>query len=472
MGFNKADFEGIDDRLKQIVTQPVETIEVTDEVPPTLDELSDSNKAYSLNAAILFIDIRKSTHLTESSQARTMVKIYRSFMRMTVSCVRKCGGVTRQFLGDRIMGVFLDSFDDEGKVTIPAVDKAVECASAMQTTLDYSLNRLLKYNMNNKIISCGIGIDCGKVLLTKVGMYGVEADESKENETDCVWVGNSTNRASKYSDLAKGGEIFISEEVFRKLSSEFKPDGIWENVAKHKSRNLFRGYICQDFYIDFAEEMTPVKGDLDEHGNEDFTSIVDTLKQIDQMQQRLSKKEVELKVLEEKLKRRKIRNEEVQSGIEKQQLRLDLSETLLESNKKDIYKTLIHFVKYSHCKDEYIAKMGLEFWEKIISSIYEIGKGLGKKESQITRELDCELIGIYDYFKIHDKAYDTMILMAEKNLKWVSIKKNTLLWAKQQNIVWKLREAIEKTIKESPSGLNVEDYQERLSKIKKIVGFR
>jgi len=54
--------------------------------------------------------------------------------------------------------------------------------------VDYSLNRYLKANVNGKVIECGIGIDFGKVLVTKVGMYGVEQDETKENETDCVWV--------------------------------------------------------------------------------------------------------------------------------------------------------------------------------------------------------------------------------------------------------------------------------------------
>lgn len=37
-------------------------------------------------------------------------------MRMAVECVRKNGGVTRQFLGDRIMGVFIDSVDENGIV--------------------------------------------------------------------------------------------------------------------------------------------------------------------------------------------------------------------------------------------------------------------------------------------------------------------------------------------------------------------
>ena len=109
MALSKSDFEKLDSRLKNIIEQPVEQIEVNSDLPPTIEQLEDNNKTYSIVAAILFIDIRKSTYLTEKSQAKSMVKIYRSFMRMAVDCVRKNGGVTRQFLGDRIMGVFIDN---------------------------------------------------------------------------------------------------------------------------------------------------------------------------------------------------------------------------------------------------------------------------------------------------------------------------------------------------------------------------
>lgn len=111
MALSKSDFEKLDSRLKNIIEQPVEQIEVNSDLPPTIEQLEDNNKTYSIVAAILFIDIRKSTYLTEKSQAKSMVKIYRSFMRMAVDCVRKNGGVTRQFLGDRIMGVFIDTVD-------------------------------------------------------------------------------------------------------------------------------------------------------------------------------------------------------------------------------------------------------------------------------------------------------------------------------------------------------------------------
>ena len=142
--FTIDDFKKLDARLGQITSQKVKELEVSSNTPPTLDDLPDSNKAYALYASILFVDIRKSTQLTEASHAKSMVKIYRAFMRMAVSCVRANGGVTRQFLGDRIMGVFLDSVDDSGNVLISSVDKAVETARAMQTCIDYSLNKHLK----------------------------------------------------------------------------------------------------------------------------------------------------------------------------------------------------------------------------------------------------------------------------------------------------------------------------------------
>ena len=176
LGLNKENFNNIDKRLETITKQKVEQIEINTELPPTTNNLTDSNKTYAIDAAILFVDIRKSTDLTDTSKMKSMVKVYRSFMRAVVACVRVNGGVTRQFLGDRIMGVFTDEKDENGNI-ISAVDKAISCARSIQTIIDFSLNKHLKNNVNNKTIECGIGIDYGKVLVSKVGMYGVEENE-------------------------------------------------------------------------------------------------------------------------------------------------------------------------------------------------------------------------------------------------------------------------------------------------------
>lgn len=469
--FTKDDYEKINKRLIQITQQSVETIEITNDTPPTTDDLADTNKAYSLKAAILFIDIRKSTYLTENSHAKSMVKIYRAFMRMTVSCVRVCGGVTRQFLGDRIMGVFTDTTDDDGKVVELAVDKAVTCARSMQTCLDFSLNKLLKNNVNGKIISCGIGIDYGKVLLTKVGMYGVEKDESKENETDCVWVGNCTNRASKYSDIASGGEIFISEDVYNSLSPDLKLDDTWQKIARHKAGTIFKGYITEKYYLEFSNGLGQATVQNDDNSSEDAIIIAEVIIELDKVQQRLNSKEVELKLLEEKLKREHTRNENNanQTRIDKQRLKTQ-NELFLEVQ-ESFYKTLAGYVEYSFCKTNYINKMGIGFWKKIIREIYSLGKKIGKTDRLISRGLDCKLIAIYDYYGMYDKAYDVMIIMAEDNGYWVNIEENTLKWASQHNIVWKLKDAIAKRMNDYTKSTNREDYQKRLDQIKRIVGY-
>ena len=314
MPFTMDDFKKLDSRLNTITSQKVEEFEISLDTPPTLEELPDSNKAYSLYASILFIDIRKSTQLMEESQAKSMVKVYRAFMRMAVSCVRSNGGVTRQFLGDRIMGVFLDSKDDNGNLIEASTDKAVKSAQAMQTSIDFALNKHLKNNVGGKTISCGIGIDYGKVLLTKVGMYGVEKDDSKENETDCVWVGNCTNRASKYSDLADGGEIFISENVYNRLSSDLKPENVWIPAAKHKANVLFNGYISQNNYLEFSSELgQPIVSTPG--NNEDSFNIAVAVQQITEAWESISQKEGQLKALEAKLHEQAEQNRRTESDI-------------------------------------------------------------------------------------------------------------------------------------------------------------
>lgn len=354
MPFTMDDFKKLDSRLNTITSQKVEEFEISLDTPPTLEELPDSNKAYSLYASILFIDIRKSTQLMEESQAKSMVKVYRAFMRMAVSCVRSNGGVTRQFLGDRIMGVFLDSKDDNGNLIEASTDKAVKSAQAMQTSIDFALNKHLKNNVGGKTISCGIGIDYGKVLLTKVGMYGVEKDDSKENETDCVWVGNCTNRASKYSDLADGGEIFISENVYNRLSSDLKPENVWIPAAKHKANVLFNGYISQNNYLEFSSELgQPIVSTPG--NNEDSFNIAVAVQQITEAWESISQKEGQLKALEAKLHEQAEQNRRTESDI-----RIDKDE--LSSRQESFYALLHSKLQRSYINSDYICSMGYDFW--------------------------------------------------------------------------------------------------------------
>ena len=110
---------------------------MTDTLPPKTD-LTDSNKVFKGKLSILFVDMRKSTDLTDELKSKKMVKVYRAFIRIIIQAIRYSGGYTRQFAGDGIMGVFQDSIEDEK--TTSSSQKATTAARYIHTLVDYCLN--------------------------------------------------------------------------------------------------------------------------------------------------------------------------------------------------------------------------------------------------------------------------------------------------------------------------------------------
>lgn len=466
LGLSKSQFEQIDKRLENITSTKVEEIEIEMDNPPTVQQLSDSNKSYSINCAILFIDIRKSTDLSDKSHAKSMVKIYRSFMRMAVDCVRKNLGVTRQFLGDRIMGVFMDDKDEEGNIINSGVDKAIYCARTMQTVLDYSLNKHIYKNINKKTIECGIGISCGKVLVTQVGMRGTELNEDKENEKDIVWVGKITNHASKYSDLANGGEIFISKEVYKNISISLKGEGIWSFNTRSKSNRVYEGYVSKNFYLDNKDEFGAVfLQAIEVENNKSENNLAEGILKVEGLIDNLLKKESELSKREEILKRKEGQIKELQKSINDKKIFLIKSEENIKKIKEETYYNYKKIFLDTFCKSALIKELGADFWMNRIDTIFKIGKELGKSELQIQIDLAVYLIHIYYLFNDYYKSYEYLIIMAQYN-SWLTCEyKNVILKVKTS---WKLKDTLEKrisTIKDEKVKKEFENYYKEVNSI-------
>lgn len=446
--FNKSDFISVDDRLQKITSQAVEQIEIDSNLPPTINDLEDNNSTYVIQAAILFIDIRKSTYLTENSQAKSMVKVYRSFMRMAVDCVRKNGGVTRQFLGDRILGVFMDTTDQQSNVQEKAADKAVNCARSLQTVIDYSLNKHLKNNVSGKVIECGIGIDYGKVLVTKVGMYGVEADESKQNETDCVWAGSVTNHASKYSDLARGGEIFISDNVYKALSDDLKSADVWQQSAKYKGSKLFEGYIAENYYLDFVQELgTPVRIEQDNSSDRDTSiQLAAGIQAIDKIQKDLQQRVANLAKQEEVIKQKK---------------------SDVTNYGESVWRKLYDILYAISNNKRSVTKEDINFCTEVIATYYSLGTVLGKTQHDIRENISFILVSVYEAIGMYKDAFEEMLFMAE-HCSWVHIPyaSKSLVWAKENNRLHDLSFEMEWRIEHKPDEIDVAYFKAELSTVK------
>lgn len=452
MGFMRNDFDKMDEQLKKITSQKVEEISINNRIP-TVADLKDNNQSNMIDATILFIDIRKSTELTDMSLPKTMVKIYRSFIRMAVDCVRKNNGVTRQFLGDRIMGVFYDEIDVNGNILSSSVDNAINCARALQTCIVFSLNKNLKLNVCGKMISCGIGIDTGKVLVSKVGMHGLESNDNRENEMDCVWVSKVTNYASKYSDISNGNEIFISEKVYEKLSDCLKQNVEWNKVIRIKNNKKYIGYCVSDFYLDYYEELgEQFKLSSNSMVTEELTlcTIVDKLnKKYDELflkEKTLIKRENEINLVSRKNSEEKNKN-------------LDLLD--------DIYDYCDSIIRSLFLQVELIKILGLKKIIELLNLFYEVGKLKGKDITEIENSILPELVDIYNVFGSYVDSYNYMLRMI-KNSSWVLIRKETVIWAKKNNKFNEIKYEIEKRINENKSNTK-EEWEKYLKEILKIL---
>lgn len=70
-----SEFETANNAVNNILGQPVEEIEITDILPP-LNDITDSNKVFKGKLSVLFVDMRKSTDLTDELKSKKMVKVY------------------------------------------------------------------------------------------------------------------------------------------------------------------------------------------------------------------------------------------------------------------------------------------------------------------------------------------------------------------------------------------------------------
>ena len=163
---NKELIEKINKSIDDILDIPIEKISFESKVPVDSD-ITDSNKVYKGEVSILFADMRNSTKFTDDNSAKTVVKVYRSFLKTITRAIRVCHGNVRDFIGDGVLAIFSDK-EIDGEISSSA-EQAVIAGKMICTLIDYCLNPKLKEKFD-VVIGYGIGICTGTVLATKVGI--------------------------------------------------------------------------------------------------------------------------------------------------------------------------------------------------------------------------------------------------------------------------------------------------------------
>ena len=187
-----------------------------------LEVLADGKEARLDGArriiTVLFTDVRNFTTISEGLWPEETVDTLNRYLDLQTKIIHQHEGVVDKFLGDGLMTIF------QGK---EMVANAVTAAIAIQKTVA-ELNRV-RLKEKAVVLHVGIGIAIGPVVLGNIG---------SSDRMDYTVIGDTVNLASRLCGLAGPGEIFVTEQVARRLGDSVSTTSQGKVQVKGKSQSV------------------------------------------------------------------------------------------------------------------------------------------------------------------------------------------------------------------------------------------
>lgn len=174
------------------------------------------------NIAVLFVDIRGFTPLSENLLPEQVVDILNSYLTIIADAVAANGGTLDKFIGDAAMAVFNSPSDLDDYVfraVCTAWDIQANGAGLRQECLQ-------KYGVE---VEFGIGIHCGDAVIGNIG---------SQNRMEYTAIGDTVNTASRLEGVAEPGQILITRAVARGAGNRADISFAGEYSLKGKKRKL------------------------------------------------------------------------------------------------------------------------------------------------------------------------------------------------------------------------------------------
>lgn len=187
--------------------------------------------------AVLFVDIRGFTSLSENLQPEQVVEILNRYLTLAARAVAKNHGTLDKFIGDAAMAVFNSPFDLED-YEYKAVCAAWDLLSSAQ-----ELNELCQ-KQYGKQVTFGIGIQCGEAVIGNIGC---------ESRMDYTAIGDTVNTASRLESIAAPGQILISAEMNERLKERIQTSFAGEFSLKGKKNNV-PAYIVEGVWLQLPDK--------------------------------------------------------------------------------------------------------------------------------------------------------------------------------------------------------------------------
>ena len=179
--------------------------------PAVFKELLESDAAADLGGkpcriAVLFVDIRGFTAMSENLPAQTVIEILNRYLALTTDCVMRNHGTLDKFVGDCTMALW--------GAPVSVKDPAyLACRAAIDMQEG---GKHLEEEMKERFgctVDFGIGIHYGPAVVGNIGA---------PMRMDYTAIGDTVNTAARLEANAPGGTILISEDVRAQLGDRAK----------------------------------------------------------------------------------------------------------------------------------------------------------------------------------------------------------------------------------------------------------
>jgi adenylate cyclase len=192
-------------RVKEILRAPWQTRQ--GRVVPSPGTVMLMGGAVDIDAAVLYADLARSSHLASEFDERVGAKVVKSFLACTSHLISHHHGKVTSFDGDRVMGVFVGP----DKETSAAMCGLEINWAVSQVILPHVGAQFQSLRTANYLMSHAVGIDTGRVFAVRVGY---------REANDLVWIGRAPNLAAKLSDVRSSQHFtFATREVLARCAN-------------------------------------------------------------------------------------------------------------------------------------------------------------------------------------------------------------------------------------------------------------
>ena len=178
--------------------------------------------------AVLFVDVRGFTTMSERLTPEKVVFILNKYLTMASSCVEATGGTLDKFVGDAMMAFWGAPLPQEDAVmnAVRTASMIVEGAAGVSEELKAEIGEELRV---------GVGVNYGPAVVGNMGA---------EKHMDYTAIGDTVNTAARLEANAPGGKVYISRSVADALGDRITCTSLGDTI---KLKGKAEGFEVLEF---------------------------------------------------------------------------------------------------------------------------------------------------------------------------------------------------------------------------------